>query len=72
MESKIKSIQHQTKLIDTENRLVVARGGNGETVGEKGEEVKRYKLPAIKQKSHGNLMYMYSTVTVIPNTVSGI
>ena len=70
MESKIKSIQNKTKLIDTENRLEAARGGNGERVGEKGEEVKRHKLPAIKQICHENLMY--STVTIINNTVLDI
>ena len=31
--------------IDIENKLVAARGGGG---GQRGEGVKRYKLPAIK------------------------
>ena len=37
----------QNKLIDTEKRLVVARG-RGWRVGEWVKEVKRYKLPGIK------------------------
>ena len=41
------SKQTKTELIDTEKRLVVARGG-GVGVGEMGEGSQRYKLPVIK------------------------
>lgn len=72
MESKIKSIQHQTKLIDTEEQTGGCQNWEWGTVGEKVKRSKDTNFRQLKQKSHGSLMYMYSTVTVIPTTVSGI
>ena len=43
------------KFIDTKNRLVVTRGG-GMGGAKWVKRVKRYKLPAIKQISHRDIM----------------
>ena len=41
--------KHKNKLIDTWNRLVVARGRGGGAMGAKWVKgIKRYKLPVIK------------------------
>lgn len=50
------------ELIETENRLVVSKGGR-----KMGEGGKGYTLPVMRQISSGVLMY--STVTIINNTV---
>ena len=42
--------------LNTENKLVVARGEVGEGTG-KIHGIKRYKLPVIKQISHGDEKY---------------
>ena len=47
------------RLIDTENRLIVARGEEFGRVGEKGEGIKKYKLVVTEQSwgcSTGNIV----------------
>ena len=54
--------QQQNKLIDTEIRFVVTRGREGGRWMKWVKEIKRYKLPVIKQVSHGNVMYSMVTI----------
>ena len=57
--------KEKTKLIDTENRWVVARVGED---GKRGLKVaKSYKLAVIRYISHGNIVY--SMVTGVISTV---
>ena len=51
---------------DTENSLIVARGG-GRRWAKWVKGVKRYKLPVIKQVSPGDVMY--SMATIVHKTV---
>ena len=64
MESKTKN-KPKNKLLDTENRLVVARdSGRGWGVSKWVKGVKRYKIPVISPRG-----IMYSIVTIVNNTV---
>lgn len=60
-----KEKKNKNKLIDSENRLAVARGRVG--VGEMGEGVKRYRLPLIKEISPSDVLS--SLMTIVNNTV---
>ena len=48
MMSLMWNLKHKTKLIDTENRLMVARGRGVGARAKWVKGVKRYKLPIIK------------------------
>ena len=62
----LKKQNQKTKFIDTENRLVVARGGRWE-VGQNGDKmVKGYKLLVIRLTSSGCLIY--SKLIIANNT----
>ena len=54
----------KTELTETENRLVVARGGSG---GGMRKMVKRYKLVVIRGTTPEDVMY--SVMTIVNNTV---
>ena len=40
--------QNRNRVIDAENKLMVARGEGGGRLGEKGEGIKKYKLVVTK------------------------
>ena len=63
MESK-KTNKKPLELMDTENRLMVARDGR---VGKMGKVVKRYKLAVIRETTPGDVMYI--VMTIVKNTV---
>ena len=65
LKTKTKPKQYKIELIDTENRLVVARGGEGWAKQVKG--IKRYKPSIIKEISHGDVMY--SMMIIVSNII---
>ena len=62
-----KQNKKENKLIDTENRLVVARREGDGWWDKQVKVIKRYKILVIKSISHGDLMYIM--VTIVNNIV---